>query len=73
MIKEDYVPPTKNYNVLENKSKTIVLHIHLYGPPKIIPKSTKYYVEPTSFFSVLWENLFRTMYAGIYEYIKLTY
>lgn len=50
----------------KSKSWEIPLRIHFRDPPLSLPSSLKYYpYGTTAFFSVMWDNMFRTMYAGV--------
>ncbi|KAJ3082553.1 Protein O-linked-mannose beta-1,4-N-acetylglucosaminyltransferase 2, partial [Quaeritorhiza haematococci] len=63
------------YNVLQDKSQSFIIYVHLSDPPsedELVsadvsspPVELRYHAEPVIFFSVLWSNLFRTMYAGV--------
>lgn len=55
--------PTKTWSILNDTAREYLIYTHFLDPPKFL-SATKIIVEPTSFFSVLWPNLFRTMYAG---------
>ncbi|KAJ3227530.1 hypothetical protein HK099_001681 [Clydaea vesicula] len=49
------------------------LIIHFDDPPSLSTESVKYISEPTAFFSVMWDNLFRSIYAGIGAFNSLLY
>ncbi|KAJ3381778.1 hypothetical protein HDU92_005127 [Lobulomyces angularis] len=61
------IPTKKKFNLLENTSKQYEIDVFLEDPPESfnLPDDTEYVMEPTSFFSVLWSNLFRTIYSGV--------
>lgn len=63
-LNETNATETRIYNTLQNNARTYVIRTHLTDPPENLPSDLNIVVEPTSFFSVLWPNLFRTMYAG---------
>ncbi|KAJ3213347.1 signal transducing kinase of the PAK [Dinochytrium kinnereticum] len=56
---------------LRNSSQ-IPIFLHKSKPPQVAFNETfKIYNEPTIFFSVLWSNFFRTMYAGVAAWMTL--
>lgn len=57
--------PAKVYKVLNDKAREYLIYAHMDDPPVNLSPNNEIILEPTSFFSVLWPNLFRTMYAGI--------
>jgi hypothetical protein len=62
-----------NTSVSVDNARVIPLYIHASDPPNTnsLPSRFEYVVEPTVFFSVLWSNLFRTMYAGVAVWYSL--
>lgn len=65
------VPPsvkeTKNGTDQEKESYFCPLYVHLASEEQPPPASTlSYHTQPLMVFSVLWENLFRTLYAGAF-------
>lgn len=69
-IGNDTVAPAKVYSILNDTAKEFLIYAHLTDPPANLSPNNEIIVEPTSFFSVLWPNLFRTMYAGILPIIN---
>lgn len=57
----------KHDSLLVDTTQIHYINIHTTLPPESdeLPENIDYYLEPTSFFSVLWSNLFRTIYAGV--------
>jgi hypothetical protein len=56
-----------------DKAHTLVIHAHPYDPPEFLSSQLhlRYIAEPTIFFCTLWENFFRTIYAGIGAWVTL--
>ncbi|KAI8801992.1 hypothetical protein BJ742DRAFT_563295 [Cladochytrium replicatum] len=52
---------------------TIPLYVHPKMPPEAdqLPPDLGHHFEPVAFFSVLWKNLFRTIYAGIGSWLTM--
>ena len=63
----------KHGDVISNQQKEYFVVIHLQLPPSEseLPLDTPYVIEPSSFFSVMWPNLFRTLYAGVGSWYTL--
>ncbi|KAJ3267330.1 hypothetical protein HDU77_000043 [Chytriomyces hyalinus] len=63
--------PVSNDTLNQNKRFVIPIHIHASNPPNYINQPHQYISEPTIFYSVLWPNLFRTIYAAYASWYTL--
>ncbi|KAJ3242414.1 hypothetical protein HDU81_003120 [Chytriomyces hyalinus] len=63
--------PVLNSTANQNKRFVIPIHIHASNPPNYINQPHQYISEPTIFYSVLWPNLFRTIYAAYASWYTL--
>ncbi|KAJ3170044.1 hypothetical protein HK101_011398 [Irineochytrium annulatum] len=67
----ELIDATTNGLAVSTHDGAMPLFIHESEPPASFQATAKYIAEPTIFFSVLWSNLFRTIYAGVAAWYTL--